>query len=181
MASKRGRRCTICDHEQRAEIERAIAEQQTQSAIAARFGLTPRMVQHHAGRHIPLAMAAAAESGAVVAPDRQQVDILAGERMLAHIQMLYARSMRVLNAAEGQGKLGIALGAIQQARECLTLLARMAGELNEGAQVNVALIQSPEWEQARAALLRALEPFADARVAAARALLTLEEGRDVGE
>ncbi len=77
--------------------------------------------------------------------------------------------MRILDTAcEVDGDLRVALGAIREARGCLELLGKLAGELQEGATVNVFV--SAEWLQVQAVILTALEPHAEARFAVAAAL-----------
>ena len=51
-------------------------------------------------------------------------------------------------------------------------IAKLLGQLDERPQVNV--LMAPEWLQVRAALLTALTPYADARLAVAAALVSLE-------
>jgi hypothetical protein len=172
--------CTLCAHPERRQIERAIlARQETQTAIAARYGLTVRMLQNHAHRHLgPAATAAARHRGP------RPGDVLAVgaviDNIRAEVATLYAAQRRIADAAEADGNFRTALHGLKEARESLALLARMEGELNDGATVNVALVQSPEWNAVRGELLRALDTHPEARVAVVRRLLTLEGGRDVG-
>ena len=58
------------------------------------------------------------------------------------------------------------------------LLAKLLGELDERPQVNVLI--SPEWVNVRAALLAALLPYPEARLAVAGRLRVLEGGQDAG-
>ncbi len=53
------------------------------------------------------------------------------------------------------------------------LTAKLVGELDERPQVNVLL--APEWLAVRAALLAALRPYPEARVAVAARLAAMEQ------
>ncbi len=64
-----------------------------------------------------------------------------------------------------------ALGAIREARGCVELLGKLAGELQDAPTVNVFV--SAEWLEVQTVILTALEPHADARFAVADALTNL--------
>jgi hypothetical protein len=64
------------------------------------------------------------------------------------------------------------LKAVAQLRPSVELLAKLVGDLDERPQVNVTL--SPEWQRIRGAVLDALAPYPDARMAVARRLVAVE-------
>ncbi len=64
------------------------------------------------------------------------------------------------------------LKAAAQLTTQVQLLAKLLGQLDERPQVNV--LMAPEWLQVRAALLTALAPYTDARLAVAAALASLD-------
>jgi len=66
----------------------------------------------------------------------------------------------------------LVLKAAAQLTTQVQLLAKLLGQLDERPQVNV--LMAPEWLQVRAALLTALAPYADARMAVAAALTSLD-------
>lgn len=68
----------------------------------------------------------------------------------------------------------LALKTAAQLKAQLELLAKLMGQLDERAQVNVLL--APEWLALRSALFQALAPYPAARQAVAQRLLTLEGG-----
>lgn len=65
------------------------------------------------------------------------------------------------------------LKSVAQLRPSVELLAKLVGELDERAVVNVVL--SPEWQAVRGALLEALQPYPEARLAVAARLVALDE------
>ncbi len=71
----------------------------------------------------------------------------------------------------------LVLKTAQQLTGQTQLLAKLLGQLDERAQVNVLL--APEWLQVRSTLLMVLAPYPEARLAVAGALATL--GRVPGE
>jgi len=73
-------------------------------------------------------------------------------------------------AAAHEGKASQALAVLKELRSLLELLGKASGELNERPQVTINLQTSEEWLQMRSALLDALLPFPEARVAVADVL-----------
>ena len=72
---------------------------------------------------------------------------------------------------EELGDLRAAIGAIREARSLIELLAKLTGQIDHQPEVNIVL--SPQWLTIRVAILKALEPFPEARVAVGDRLLTV--------
>jgi hypothetical protein len=68
------------------------------------------------------------------------------------------------------------LAAIDRAARQLELLARLRGELNEAPVINIHT--HPEWIELRIVILRALEPYPEAKAAIVRAIAARREGRE---
>jgi hypothetical protein len=82
-------------------------------------------------------------------------------RILANVQQLQEKAVEILAHAESERDWRTALQAIREARSCLELLGRLAGELQDSPTVNVLLL--PQWSEIKEALLEALDPYPDAR------------------
>ena len=159
------RKCTVCTHEARAEIDRALVAGDTFRHIAARFDTSTGALQRHKADHLPGRLAKAQEAEEVAQADD----------LLCQVQDLQARALAILDKAEEAGELRTALSAIREARGNLELLAKLLGELDERPQVNVLV--SPEWLELRAIIVGALEPHPAARGAVLRALEGAGDGR----
>jgi hypothetical protein len=155
---KKPRSCTICTHDARAEIERALVAGETFRHIAARFDTSTGALQRHKADHLPVTLVKAQEAEEVAQADD----------LLSQVRGLQARALTILGKAEAAGELRTALSAIREARGNLELLAKLLGELDERPQVNVLV--SPEWLELRAVIVGALEPHPAARGAVLRAL-----------
>ncbi len=153
------RRCSICAHPERGAIDAALLGGDTFRALARRFACSEDALRRHKLEHIPAALAQAQD-----AQDAAHADTL-----LAQVRALQRRALDILDKADGAGDLRAATSAIREARECLALLARLMGELDDRAQVNI-LVASPEWVSVRSRLLVALEPYPQARMAVCEAL-----------
>lgn len=150
--------CTICTHPERAAIDAALLAGVPFRHIAARTDTSTSALQRHKEEHLPVALVRAKE-----AEDATHADDL-----LAQVRGLQSRALAILDTAEAAGELRVALAAIREARGNLELLARLLGELQEGATVNVLV--SPQWQQARATIVGALLPYPDAQRAVLAAL-----------
>ncbi len=159
-----GRTCTVCAHAQRAAIDAAlVAPAVSIRGISRQYGVGDDSLYRHAGSHLPAHLAKAADAAEASNADK----------LLAYVRALHSKAVGLLLAAEKAGDLRTALAGIREARGCLELLARLQGELQEGATVNVLL--APEWVTLRTALLHALVPFPEARVRVVEALAAVEE------
>jgi hypothetical protein len=153
--------CTVCLHDGRDRIDEDLVAGRPYRDIAARDGVSISALSRHRQRHLsPAIVALAAETEAVH-----------GETLLGQLRSLYRRVGVILESAERDGRPGVALQAIKEARSILETVARVTGELDDRPQVNIVNLQSsPEWLAVQARILRALAGFPDARLALASAL-----------
>jgi hypothetical protein len=149
--------CTICTHDQRLAIDRALVEGESAPRIAAKYRVSDDAITRHRA-HIPAKLAQAQD-----AEEAAQADDL-----LRHVRALRGKSYALLQKAETAGDLKTALLGIREARACLELLAKLQGQLDERPIVNVLI--SPQWVALRAVILQTLAPYPDARAALAEAL-----------
>jgi hypothetical protein len=154
--------CTICAHPQRSAIDAALVAGEPYRSIAQRFAASEAAMFRHKVEHLPRRLAAAHQAA-------EQAD---ADSLLEQVSALHRRTLSILGQAEVSGELRVALAAIREARGNLELLGKLMGELSEAPQVTIML--SAEWLAVRAALMEALAPYSDARIAAAAALLHLE-------
>jgi len=159
------RTCTICTHPDHAAINAALVAGEPFRHIAARFDTSTGALQRHRDEHIPATLKTAKDAD----------DAAHADDLLAQVRDLQGRALTILDTAEEAGDLKTALAAIREARGCIELFGRLAGELSDGATVNVIL--SPEWTRLRAVIIGALAPYPDARLAIAARLADVEGGR----
>ncbi len=158
-----GRPCTICNHADRAAIDGAlVAAGVAVSQISRRFAVTPDALARHRQNHMPtLAMSEGRRAAAVVEAER-------GAGLADQADQLRATALRLLAAAEAAGDLRTALQGVREAARCLELVAKLTGEIEAGATVNVLV--APAIITLQATIIAALAPYPDARAAVARAL-----------
>lgn len=158
------RRCSVCVHAQRQEIEAALIAETPYRTISDRYGPSKTALIRHKSDHLPVRMVRAKEAETVAQADD----------LLQQLKGLRSTAYRILLEAEKQGDLRTALAGIREARQCLELLAEMEGELDRRQHVNITL--SPEWHHVRNVLVESLTPYPDARIAVAERLYELEAG-----
>jgi hypothetical protein len=162
------RTCTVCSHDQRAEIDRALATGNASNRrIASHYGLTERAIRSHKAGHLPARLVKAAEQADV----RHAIDVF------AQLKAINGAALNVLKEARDVKDGDLALKAIDRIQKQIELQARLIGELQEGATVNV-LVAHPEWLAVRATIFAALDGFPAARQAVAAALTEADRGDD---
>ncbi len=183
--SKMARRCTICDHPRRAEIDRTLLRNEDgYRNIAKRFGISESALFRHRQGHLADVVAkgleaeSKPESGTV--EPAHAVDLAREHRSLesrnteqaidavAQLKAINAACLEVLRQARADGKPVILLKAVDRIARQIELQARLLGQIQEGHTINVAVL--PEWHAVRQQILVALHPFPEARLAVAGAL-----------
>jgi hypothetical protein len=148
----------VCEHPERGAIDEALVGGASNRSVASLYDASEASVRRHKSNHLPtkLVMAKAAE------------EVAEADDLLEQVRDLQARTLSILEAAEGSNQHRTALSAIREARSNLELLAKLVGELDERPVVNLNV--SPEWLELRAVIVGALEPHPQARESVLRAL-----------
>jgi len=158
--------CTICSHPQRAEIDAAAIAGASYRTIAHQFTVSRDALMRHKADHLLAELVKA----------KQAEDVSRATDLLAMATTRDKLALALLSRAERAGDLKTAVSALRVSLVSLELLARLRGELNEQTTVNILV--APEWLVTRAALLAALEPYVEARIAVSAALMAIEEARE---
>lgn len=165
-AQEMARTCTVCIHDERDAIDRALVAGASYRDVAGQHGLSKSAVERHKAEHIPgaLVQAHAAEETA-------NADTLLGK-----IAALETDAKRIGRSAETARDYRTAIAAVRELIRIVELLAKLEGKLQE-TQVNILI--NPEWTLIRGTLLHVLAPYPEARAAVAGALLRLNDGASV--
>lgn len=153
--------CSICSHKERAEIDKALIDSVPFRHIASRYNVTTGSLQRHKADHLPAAMV----------QSKQAAEVARGDTLLDQVKSLQEKALAILATAEKDGQLRTALMAIREARENLTLLGKLMGELQEN-QINI--VMAPEWVVLRTVIMQALEPYPEARLSLIPAIVEVE-------
>ena len=156
------RRCSICGHEKIEEINRLLLEGVPLRNIAKQYSVSAASLHRHKEGHLPAKLVKAQEAR----------EIAKADSLLDQVTELRDKALSILDKAEQAGDLRTALQGVREAKGCLELLARLQGELQEQATVNILI--NPQWLSLRTVILEALDRYPEARQAVARALREVE-------
>lgn len=140
MAKAVGRKCSICNHPQRSEIDKALVTRSTSYRnVSERYGVSVGALSRHKANHLPRLVEAAKASEAAQA-------VTSGAALIDELDSLLNRALAILEAAEKTGQLKVALQAIREARECIKTCADLAvtAELEERVEELEELIEQRE-------------------------------------
>jgi transposase-like protein len=104
------RRCTVCDHTARADVDRALVRGAALRDVAGQYGLSKSAVERHQKEHLPrvLTDAAAEEERTTAAA------------LLADLRRYVARAEGILERADGKDD-ALALKALAELRQLVTV------------------------------------------------------------
>lgn len=156
------RKCTVCEHEKVEEINRLLLEGVSLRNIAKQYFVSAASLHRHKEGHLPAKLVKA----------REAREIAKADSLLDQVTELRDKALSILDKAEQAGDLRTALQGVREAKGCLELLARLQGELQEQATVNILI--NPQWLSLRTVILEALDRYPEARQAVARALREVE-------
>ena len=120
------RKCSLCIHDRRQEIEQALLSGDSYRTIAQRFTVSRDAVVRHR-KHLPAALAHA----------RELKEVAHGDSLLAQLRELTLEAQRLKVKAERSGDYRTALAAVRELTRLVELAARLSGELNERPETKI--------------------------------------------
>ena len=99
--------------------------------------------------------------------------IRTGGSVRERIEAIIGRLERVMTDAEDGRRPTVLLQAAREMRQALETIARITGEIEERPTTVINIAASDEWIEVQTAILSALAPYPDARMAVAAALAPL--------
>lgn len=163
--------CSVCAHPKLAEINQALRNGTSLRKVARQYDLSKDAVSRHK-RHVSLTLAELKDTiDSLPEPGTAELtatDLRQGATYLEQITALHNRASSLSEKAEKAGDFRAAIGGVREIRGCLELMGKVLGDLPTGPMIGI--LYSPEWIAVRTAILRALEPFPDARDAVVQAL-----------
>lgn len=170
-------KCATCSHPAQEEINaHLITGDWPVTKIAKHYGINESSLRAHKKNHISPAYKAVQEAKAK-ADGRAAID---------QVKELIPILKNLLEQAQGRQdangnfltlpNVGQALSAVRELRATIELLARITGELDERPTTVINILTTEAWLQTRRAIMEALQPYPDARLAVASRLM-LQEGK----
>jgi carbon monoxide dehydrogenase subunit G len=132
------RPCATCQHLKRPEIDRRLAAGEPSAQVARDHDLNPSSLHRHRVNCLKLASSNAVMKD--VARGDAAVALLPSKEALSTAYFdLRARIDQIVDQAEKQGSLTVAISGLNSIRQTLDSLSRLAGHDRAGTQVNVAV------------------------------------------
>ncbi len=156
------RPCSVCRHPDREEIDRALIAGDPLADVSERSGISSQSLIRHRAAHVPTAAMQEGAQAVVVAEAAHGASLLGGACSLRD------KALSLLHKAEVAGDLRTALMGVREAARCLELMAKLTGDIDESATVNV--IANPQFLAVQQTILAALAPHPAARAAVLVAL-----------
>lgn len=163
------RKCTVCTHLNVEEINKAIIEGESIRDIAKQFSkkfynspLSSSSIERHKRNHLPTLLVKAEEV-------RKES---CAEDLFAEIRRLRSKAESIALMAEEEGDYRTALSGIRELIRIIELMAKLRGELQEQASINI--IMNPQWISMRNNILSSLEEYPEARIKIAEVLTHAE-------
>ena len=124
-----GRRCTVCWHEARPEIEAAIIGKHRQQDIANRFGLSKSAVGRHSRNHMDKGM---------VQAQRAEIERLQGSGSIEdRLDAMLKKAEDILWKAETASSVDTQIRALAECRKQVELLAKVIGQVKDETTIQI--------------------------------------------
>jgi hypothetical protein len=120
------RKCSICNHDRRQEIERTLLSGESHRAVAQRFTVPRGAVARHL-KHVSTALTQARKLG----------EVEDDKSILIQLRELILEVEQVITRADRAGDYRTVLVALREKTRFLELKARLTGELNEKPETKI--------------------------------------------
>ncbi len=183
-AAPKGRRCTICQHPQRPNIDLAIATGISRRLIAVRFKVSADAAWRHGRAHLtPEIRAALATKVLARGGDMRRILLEEGTGVVEALKAIRGPLFGMFLTAVDVGDARAATALSGRLHESLSLTAKLTGELVPHTGVSITnVLLSPDFMRLRAELLRVLARYPEAReeVAAVFRRVGLQAATEMG-
>lgn len=138
--------CSICRHQQRAEIDAALIGGEAHRRVAKRFGVSAPSVFRHRANCIAARLARAVSqrnnTSARIVAAAEARDLTDAAGLIAELRQLTETTRKILTRALQARDPELALKSIQRLEKQLELRARLLGELegDRGTQTTVSVV-----------------------------------------
>ncbi len=125
-------RCTVCSHEKKRQIDRAIVKSIAHTKIAKTYGVSNQSVRNHAMNHLSKKLLQSEETK----------ELLHSSTLLKEMQELVETAKRILARAESNGHSMISLAAIKELRQIFEFWTKIRLYLQENKDDSELTVES---------------------------------------
>jgi transposase-like protein len=116
-----GQKCTICNHDKKLQIDRALVEGKSTAKIAREYGVSENSLHNHKHNHLSHQLVTA----------YQQKEVVTGNELLQKIDDLVDKSAQIFRRNFDKKRDVVALQALSQQRSTFELLAKIQVEMHK--------------------------------------------------
>jgi hypothetical protein len=120
------RRCSVCIHPDRQQIDQAIVSGNSYRTVAQQFTISRDAVVRHR-RHLSVALAKPLNSEQISPP----------ETLLGQLEELKSEAQRLKQKAEGDGDYRTALAAVRELCRIVELVAKLCGQIDSHTETKI--------------------------------------------
>lgn len=120
------RRCSVCIHPDRQQIDQAIVSGNSYRTVAQQFAISRDAVVRHR-RHLSVAVINPLSSGQISPP----------ETLLAQLEELRSEAQRLKQKAEREGDYRAALAAVRELCRIVELVAKLCGQIDSRTETKI--------------------------------------------
>ena len=147
------RTCTVCTHDQRQEIDKALLAGESLRDIARQFRVSKDSIARHKREHL-------SERMAVVAERHAEADVRTAIDVVQQLKAINSVALGVLKNARAAGDGALTLQAVDRVHRQIELQAKLIDLISDGTTINITV--TPEWAQLRTLLTQALRKHPEA-------------------
>ena len=151
------RKCFVCSHPKRHEIDKSLVKGKTLREITRSFGIDKSALYRHKQKHLPKQLLMVRESE----------ELTRADNLWDQIEWLRAKALSISRKAEEREDYRAALAGIRELVRIVELTGKLRGDLSN-QPVNIIL--SPQWIELRTKIVTTLEDFPDAKAKLAEVL-----------
>ena len=175
MAARRMQQCLVCRHREKAAVDLALSRGVSVTALSRRYKISTDAIYRHSRNHLPPQLRAQLIAG----PDIKDLDLdrlreNESQSLLSHLIALRNRLLAGLDVAEEYRDGSMLTRVSAQLHQNLELTAKLVGDLGTGSTTINNVLIMPQYVELRVELVKALQPFPDARLAVAQVLHAIE-------
>ncbi len=151
--------CKVCRSKNRENIDIALIEGISLRTLQQRTQLSKTALQRHKASHLPQALA----------QSKRALELANSDNAFDRLNALYADAQEIKNSCMEARHFRTALMGVREQARLAEMLAQMQSKAKRKPEED--FVRSEEWIKIRTTLKHALEPYADASIAVAHALI----------
>lgn len=151
--------CTVCRHKKLEEINKQLINGESYRSISKLFGVSEQSILRHKENHI----------SELLFKSKEITDLAQADNLTLYLNTEYQDIKNIKKQAIEKGNHDLTLKAIDRSLKTIEIVAKVYG-LIQKQSININILQNPEWLELRTKIVKALDPYPEAKLAVVNAL-----------